>query len=153
MTVYEEYRRIRQDRVTRYTGTGRIYHHKVPAAAALRSARRLVDITTRWDAAVAEGLVRLTVHPDYDADIEDLAGDAYNPIANPEIQPHILTRQYKEFADRVNREGVWGIQSEHKCQCCGQWVKDDAVWGFVGDDWEGSGYDLDLKAVALAAIE
>lgn len=153
MSVHEEYHRIRQDHVARYTGTGRIYHHKVPAAAALDSARRIVDITTRWDDAEDKGLVRLTVHPDYHSDIEDLAGDTYNPIANPDIQPHILARQYREFVNRVNQEGVWGIQSEHKCPDCGQWVTDDSVWGFVGDDWEGSGYDLDLKAAALAAIE
>jgi hypothetical protein len=91
----------------------------------------------------------MKIEPDYSADIDNLAGDSFNPKANPDINPKTLERQYQEFVDKVNREGVWGIVSQYRCPCCGTWKTVDSCWGFVGGDWKDSGYDLDIKQAAL----
>jgi len=150
--VIAKYHQLRQDHISLYRGTGARYHHKVPASRALDIARRHVDITTRWEKAEAAGLVRLTLEPDIDADLADLAGDCFNPDANPTIQPHILEREYQEFVDRVNRDGVWGVIGEYKCPCCDHWTVADSCWGFVGDDWQESGYDLDIMHATLSQL-
>lgn len=149
--ILAKYRELRLDHIALYTGTGYRYHHKVTAIRALESARYHVDVTTRWEQAESEGLVRLQIEPDYDADLANLEGDCYDPGVNPDIQPHILARQRKEFFESVDREGVWGIIGQYRCPCCGNWQDAGSCWGFVGHEW--SGYDLDIMAATLERVE
>ena len=146
--IMAKYRELRKDHIGLYAGTGARYHHKVTAARALKSAR--YDITTRERWEQAGDSVRLRIEPDLDADFDNLAGDSFNPDANPDIQPHILERQEKEFLDQVNREGVYGIIGEYRCPCCGEWNQADSCWGFVGDDWHE--VDLDIMGATLNAM-
>ena len=95
--------------------------------------------------------VRLRTEPDTCWDYEDLAGDTYNPEVNDDIPAERLAREEREFRNRIDREGVYGLVAERKCPACGQWETVDSVWGFVGDDWEMSGYDEDLALAAMAA--
>jgi len=53
---------------------------------------------------------------------------------------------------RINCDGVWGIVSEYRCACCGAWREAESVWGFVGDDFVDSGYDVDVKVEALQKL-
>jgi hypothetical protein len=69
------------------------------------------------------------------------------------ISPERLKRQEKEFEQLVYDEGVWGIVGRVKCKCCGTWHVAASVWGFVGPDVEGSGYDIDIMAEALAELK
>lgn len=106
-----------------------------------------------WEGAKSKGLVRLRVEPSVNAwSSDDLFGDTFNPDV-VDIDPAELKRQEKAAIDRANREGVNGIIGEYKCTCCGQWVQADSVWGFVGDDWKGSGYDLDVMSITLGELE
>lgn len=142
------YKEIRKPRYSFYAGTGAVYQHQSDAKTALRQAIYQIKVEQLWDKYDGQ-LVRLQIKPDYDRSIDDLAGDSFNPIANPDINPRKLAREYQEFVDKVNREGVYGIISQYKCPTCGEWITVDSCWGFVGDDWKGSGYDLDVKAAAL----
>lgn len=57
----------------------------------------------------------------------------------------------KEIRDRVAHDGVWGIRSywrNHPGED-EDWEEVESIWGFVGDDWKGSGYDTDIMLQAL----
>jgi hypothetical protein len=95
--------------------------------------------------------VRLRYAPDESACLEDLEGDCFNPKVNPDIQASRLERERKAFVERVEREGVFGIIAEYWCEVSQSWKDCDSVWGFIGDDLHGNGYDSDLKRAALNA--
>ena len=97
----------------------------------------------------SDDIVRIRIEPDDSADLDNLLGDCFDPDVNSDIQPHVLARQRQEEIDRINRDGVYGIIGEYKCPCCGNWQQVDSCWGFIGDDWKDSGYDLDIKQAAL----
>lgn len=78
---------------------------------------------------------------DVHANVKDLLGDSFNPEVNNDIDPKLLKRQEKAEVARIKKHGVWG---------CGLMRKgerpdyDTFIWGFVGDDFIGSGYDTEL---------
>ena len=92
-------------------------------------------------------LVRLLICPDDSMDWDDLKGDCYDPDLHPDIKPEILKKQEEEEIERVNREGVYGVKGEF---FDGEgWIETDDCWGFVGDDWKESGYDIDIMRSAI----
>lgn len=95
--------------------------------------------------------VRLKIVPDEYADMDDLKGDSFNPAVNDNIPAARLAREEKEFENKVNRDGVWGVIGEYWNG--EKWIVSDSRFGFVGDDWKESGYDDDIKACTLAAFE
>jgi hypothetical protein len=95
-------------------------------------------------------LVRFRVVPDTHFDCEDLKGDMFNTTRNTDIDPEVLAQEEKAFEERVYYDGVWGIVTEYSEG--GLWTFADSVWGFVGNDWQGSGYDEDLKKSAIIAL-
>jgi len=105
----------------------------------------------RWDAMESEGLVRLDIRPDEDCGFDDLAGDMFNRKANPDIPESRMAKEEKEYRERIDREGVYGIVGEYFDG--EEWVDADSVWGFVGDDWRDSGYDSDIKRATMDALE
>lgn len=146
--VIKLYKQMRVPHVGRYINSGKIYHYQVPASYAYKSAMYQEKVNRLWNQ-YDETLVKLDVVADYDMDLDDLLGDLFDPKVNPDINPHVLERQRKEEIERIERDGVWGIVSKVKCPTCGEWNQADSVWGFIGDDWKESGYDLDVKAAAL----
>jgi len=148
--VLKIYRKFRLPNVGMIPGTGKRYHTQTPANRALESAIYNEKVNRLWSEHEGES-VRLLLLPDDTRSIEDLEGDTYNPDANPDIPAATLARERKEFIERINNDGVWGIVGEYRCNTCRQWTTADSVWGFVGDDWQGSGYDLDIKAATLQA--
>lgn len=107
----------------------------------------------KWDELETQGKVRLKIEPDYDADLDDLLGDSYDPTVNPDIPAKRLAQEREWEIDRINREGVWGIVGQYKCKCCGSWTTADSVWGVVGDDWKESGYDLEIMQNTMDQLE
>lgn len=95
--------------------------------------------------------VRIEGFPDYDCDLDFLLGDTYCPKANPDIKPEILEREREAYIDRINRDGVWGYVSQWYDG--EEWHDVGSIWGFVGDDFTGSGYDHDLMEAALDALD
>ena len=95
------------------------------------------------------GNVRVRVVPDELCSLDDLEGDCFNPKANPDNSASRLERDRKEFIEKVNAEGVWGIIGEY---FDGEaWQTADSCFGFVGDDWKHSGYDTDIMHGTLHA--
>lgn len=148
--IMTEYQKIRTPYYAFFAGTGAHYQHQVTAEQALKLARYHVKVNTIWNAH-AESDVRLQIEPDDSADIDFLMGDSFDPEVNPEINPSKLSKEKEAFINRLDRDGVWGIVGQYKCKACGHWLTADSVWGFVGDDWQESGYDLDVKASTLDA--
>jgi hypothetical protein len=104
------------------------------------------------------GLFRIRAVADPSYRFEDLCGDTYKPEANPDIDPKQLAREKATFRSRVNRMGVWGVLVEVRPSREIEW-RDlgpealDSIWGFVGGDFIGSGYDGDLLSEAMHALE
>lgn len=138
--IVQEYRKLRKPAWYKTSC------HQLRASTALEMARYKINVQTAWDTA---NNVRLRIEPDYDADLDDLLGETYDHKANPDINPAKLDRERQEEIDRINRLGVYGIIGEYRCPRCHQWKVADSVWGFVGDDWKESGYDLDVMHETL----
>lgn len=99
----------------------------------------------------SENVVRLQIIPDDWVDMDSLKGDTFNPKVNPEIPQSKLEKEEKDFEEKVNQEGVYGIVGEYFNG--EEWVNVDSVWGFVGDDWKDSGYDADVMAETIKALK
>jgi hypothetical protein len=97
------------------------------------------------------GPVRLRVIPDEVSSMDDLMGDMFDPSVNDDISPSRLELERRAFEERVSRDGVCGVQAEYWNG--EEWVSTDAVWGFVGDEWQESGYDLDLMRSAMDELK
>lgn len=89
----------------------------------------------------AEGrgpVVRLVVRGDDSPDLSYLDDTA---VCTP-------AQRQAEY-DRANRDGMWYIAGEYWTGT--HWEQVDAVHGFIGDDWRGSGYDSDVMRATLNA--
>lgn len=76
---------------------------------------------------------------DNDYSFTDLCGDTFNPEVNNDIDPAQLKREKEAFRRRVKKEGVYGCGLALN----GVQLFDYMIWGFVGNDYLGSGYDSD----------
>lgn len=103
------------------------------------------------------GLFRVRAVPDEDYTFADLCGDTYNPEACPDIPAAQLAKEKKAFRSRVSRQGVWGFILEVRGSSAVAWGVPgeslDSMWGFVGADFVGSGYDHDFLVTALDWLE
>ena len=105
------------------------------AQYALRDART----NTRFQAYEDAGFARLRVVPDEDPQ-HALDGD---------FSPSML----RALRERVYQEGTWGLVVEVRHPLGGDWEHVDSIWGFIGDDWQDSGYDADIKSNAIARLD
>ena len=113
------------------------------------NALRAAKVQSAFDA-LEDETVRLRIVPDDYVGLDDLFGDTYNPDANPDIPIKQMEREKQEEIDRINRDGVWGVIGEYFDGC--NWQHADSCFGFVGDDWRDSGYDIDIMESALDAL-
>lgn len=97
--------------------------------------------------AVCMGKIRLTRTDDVCATFYDLAGDCFNPEVNPAIDPALLKREESAFKARVRNSGAWEYTSEYWDGR--KWCLSDSIGGFVGWDFMGSGYELQVMQSAL----
>jgi len=95
-------------------------------------------------------LVRVEEEPDDGMSMEDLFGDTFDDCHADTIPggQRALNAQKANAYDRVDQEGVWVVQSDYEQD--GDWHTADCIGGFVGDDFDGSGYE---PQVCLAAVE
>jgi len=107
-----------------------------PAAQAWRAAK----INMAWEAAEHAELVRVNPLVDECCSVEDLAGT------------EATQEEINRVEARCNNEGVWDYHTEYFDPVEG-WTFADQCGGFIGDDWIDSGYDVDMKEAALAALE
>lgn len=140
--VLKEYKR-RRAQSWDWAVASRSHHEKnmTRAREALRDAR----IVAAFE---ANAEVRLRVEYDQRANFDDLAGDMFNPKYDG-LTHSQRERERKAFEERVRDEGATGIIGEY---FDGEdWQRADSVWGFIGDDWKDSGYDVDVMSAALDA--
>lgn len=100
-----------------------------------------------------EGRVVIVVIPDNTACFDDLTGDTYKPECHPDIPKSRIEKERKAEMERMERDGVWGIKAMIRNPVAGGWEAVDAVWGFIGDDYRSSGYEIDLMDAAISALE
>jgi hypothetical protein len=101
------------------------------------------------------GKIRIAKVKDDFCSIDDLAGDMFNPDVNDDISPAILKKQRRSFVARVNRSGVWGAVAEtwNGREWDDESAGHNSIFGFVGNDFIGSGYELQLLQEALERYE
>lgn len=110
-----------------------------PARSALATARTNVT----FEALERSGCVRVRMEPDdyYEDD------DTY-----PDRTPLQVEHDRKTLWARIEREGVWGAVTEARCPLGGPWLYVDSCFGFIGDDWNDSGYDDAAKDAAIKFV-
>jgi hypothetical protein len=113
------------------------------ATDALRSAR----INTLFEAAEDSGAVKFEVVYDQEQ-YDDSYLDTWSDI-------HKTKREHlrKQLWNRIEREGTYGIKAYALDPYTYLLVEVDSVWGFIGNDWKDSGYDVDVKNSALQAVQ
>jgi len=104
-----------------------------------KDALRCARIRAQFEALVEQDLARFRTEPD----------DDWSTPLDMDGTPEDLAA----VKARMDQEGVWGIVVDVRCTCCGNWDQVDSCWGFVGEDWRDSGYDVDLMAAAIATAE
>jgi len=134
------------------SGGDRVY--QAQASSVLREIKTRAEWHT-WECGEFDhaelGSVRLRVVPDDCVSFDDLEGDTFNPKVNNDVPLARLEREQKQFREKVNREGVWGVIGEYWDG--EEWVHVDSCFGFVGDDWKESGYDIDIMRATLDAMK
>jgi len=98
------------------------------------------------------GLLKIEQVEDSVTTFADLCGDCFCPVTNPDIDPETLTRQKRAFRARVARQGVHGAVLFTRARPCDEWSESDSIFGFVGSDFIGSGYDSDFLASAKTRL-
>lgn len=93
-----------------------------------------------------DGLAHIEKWDDETYELDHLLGDCFCPIANPDIDPAELKRQKRNYLARINRQGVHG----HTLHVLGNEL--DSIGGFVGNDFYGSGYDVDFYNAAFNTL-
>jgi len=104
--------------------------------------------------AVKVGKISIEREEDSYWSFEDLAGDCFNPDANPDIPAGELKRQKNNFESRIRNSGVWAHSSSYWSGRSWEHTEDLAhnhICGFVGSDFFGSGYEVQIMEEALDA--
>jgi hypothetical protein len=109
---------------------------------ALRAARTLDAFTD----AENDGLVKLECEPECDY-YDDSYVDTWEHCSQT-----AKDRAKKEIADRIDRDGHW-ILVGYYLDTDGTWERADCIGGFIGDDWQDSGYDVDIRQACLDQLE
>ncbi|UTQ72830.1 hypothetical protein [Vibrio phage vB_VpS_CC6] len=93
-----------------------------------------------------DGLAHINKESDSFYSFADHAGDCFDPEVNKDIDPAELKRQRKNELARFNRQGVY----YHELIVLGETL--GSIGGFVGNDFYGSGYDIDFYNTAITHI-
>jgi hypothetical protein len=138
MNLQQAYARERAPLFVQARDSGRMVESRNGAAQALRNARVKLawaqaygfevaefecrDIEGAPDPASGAGRVRLLIRNDECGVPDDFDGSE---------------RDLQEARERASRDGMCGVESQFWNGA--EWVDVDPVWGFIGDDWRGSG--------------
>lgn len=104
------------------------------------------ELTGGIEAAIRFGKIKLTRIED-DCSYSELAGDIFTPEVHDSIDPAQLKREEKAFKARIRNSGQWLYQSWYWGGR--SWNRSDSIGGFVGWDFMGSGYELQVMDEAL----
>jgi len=104
--------------------------------------------------AVKVGKISIGRDEDDHCSFDDLAGDCFNPDVNPDIDPAKLKREENTYKAKIRRYGVWTYQSSYwtgRSWEDSDYLEHSAICGFVGSDFFGSGYEVQIMEEALDA--
>jgi hypothetical protein len=140
-----------QNRPIQVTG-GRWVYPGIVSGGGFKWANRESEAVTLYEYLEKLGLVDIEKESEEFLSIDDLLGDIFDPVLNSDIKPEILEREKRAELDRIDRNGVWGHIAHGRRLIIGtggellpgEWIETEACWGFVGDDFWGSGYDIDF---------
>lgn len=96
---------------------------------------------------IKQGKIRLRATEDNYYCIKSILGDLFSPYENPEICPKLLLKQEKAYKAKVYRNKVWTMYGEYWTGR--EWIECDSIGGFVGNDFFGSGYEMQVLGQAL----
>lgn len=119
----------------------RLNRRTMTAKQSLNDARTSIAFATLEDC----HLVRLNVVPDDSPDLswldqlDDKMGRGFE-------------RQAVYQRERANDFGCWGIVGQYRVMTDPRWFEVDSVWGFIDNDWQNSGYDIDIKRATMDAL-
>jgi hypothetical protein len=130
----------------------RVFSHRGPYQERASHALRTARIKLAWEA--ADG-VELSEWEAERSDDPPFSGRVRLLLRNDDDWSSALDfdgseRDHKEAAERAEREGVCGVCAQFWNGA--EWEEVDSVWGFIGNDWRRSGYDVDLMSSALDAL-
>ena len=106
--------------------------------------------------AILAGKIRVEAQADTTWRFEELAGDVFNPEVNKDLCSKQLKREERNFKARIQRAGVWFVESSYwtgRSWESIEGISDNAISGFVGTDFFGSGYEYQLLESALIAYK
>jgi hypothetical protein len=112
------------------------------AKGAMRAAR----IRMRFDALESDDLVRLHLEPEC-----DMYDDSY--IDTWGFSEEKVKREKAKIWRRIEREGCWILVGQFRASDEDAWESADSIGGFIGDDWQDSGYDIDIMHATLDAFD
>jgi len=125
------------------------------AAQALRNARTLAawdkldgwtancdDGTAPYERGSGYGAVRLRIVSDDSYD--DSYIDTWSDVSEKERE-----RIRADLWERIAQDGVCGVVGEYWTGDA--WEHADSCFGFIGDDWRNSGYDVDIMSATMDA--
>ena len=141
---------VRNYRMNRAKGMEATYALRV-AKGTIEFEKRAKEVEAAFGVQEYAGLVKFEVIPEEHVDLDDLFGDTFNPKVVTYITPEKLEDEKQAEIDRIDRDGVWGIVSSYYDG--EQWRQAESCGGFIGDDFKGSGYDIDAKQEALDALK
>ena len=98
-----------------------------------------------------QGYVQMREEPD-DLCFADLVGDCYDPDVNSDINASLLKKQENQERERISVEGVWCQTSGWRTDRDDDFELADSCGGFIGDDFDESGYSEDLKNAAITEL-
>lgn len=136
--LLKAYKQERREIVVPNIDDGALVNVRQSANHALRSAKTRQAWQEREASDIGDpeaGQVRLRILPDEVSSVDDLLGDIDLP------------KWREKQIERINRDGACGIVGEYFDG--EEWQQADSVWGFIGDDWQNSGYDVDIMQSAL----
>ena len=166
MNIREAYSELRRPRFSPYNNRAMYVQTATSALMGARMAVTATRIAAQWEALGGETVDRYDASKDWEigdprvrivaaADdcqsLDNLFGDTFSAKCNPEIKLEILERERQAEIDRINRDGVWFMVAEYWNGR--EWEHADSMGGFIGNDFTGSGYDTDLKAEAMRALD
>jgi hypothetical protein len=132
------------------------YHHLRakgwPALAAFKADRLSLAYNKLHGPFVDEDRVRIRVEVDNDCDPMDC--DTFDETINADCPGGVRAIRAEKKAEirRINRDDVWGFIAEYRDDK-GTWHECWSCWGFVGEDFYFSGYDIDAMQSCVDAIK
>lgn len=112
----------------------------------ITTTERSAKIDMAWDRLECSDLVKLEVEPDESADLSWLD-------QSDEEMGRGFERGAKKQLDRANTYGVCGLVGYYRPSPNGDWLVGDSCWGFIDDDYKGSGHDNDIKAQTIETLK